>query len=355
MLLVTLIILPLVIGCSSPEVTEEPALTEYWPTESWRTSTPEKQGMDAARLNQIVDYVNAENLPMHSVLVIRHGYIVLEEYWGIYKESIPHVCHSVTKSFTSALIGIAMKEGYIESLEQKMVEFFPERTIQNLDSWKQDITLEDMLTMRTGIEWDELSYSYTDPRNTYIECSRSNDMVQFVLDREMAAEPGQVWNYNTGVSHLLSAIILESTSYDTFDFATKFLFEPLGIKDAYWEHDRQGLTYGGSGLVLTPREMAKFGLLYLKNGAWNGEQIVPAEYVAASVRTYSSFSPEEGYGYHWLTFPALRTYAALGLYGQIIGVSPELDLVVVLTAGLPEGEGEEEYSQILYYIMEACE
>jgi len=101
--------------------------------------------------------------------------------------------------------------------------------------------------------------------------------------------------------------------------------------------------------------MAKFGLLYLKNGAWDGEQIVPIEYVAASVRTYSSFSPEEGYGYQWWTFPALGTYAASGLYGQIIGISPEDDLVVVFTAGLPEGEGEEEYSQMLYYIMEACE
>jgi len=260
----------------------------------------------------------------------------------------------VTKSFTSALIGIAMKEGYIESLEQKMVEFFPERTIQNLDSWKQDITLEDMLTMRAGIEWDESSYPYTDLRNTYIECSRSDDMVQFVLDREMAAKPGQIWNYNTGVSHLLSAIILEITGYDILDLANKFLFEPLGIKDAYWEHDRQGLTYGGSGLVLTPRDMAKFGLLYLENGTWDGEQIVPADYVAASIRTYSSFSPEEGYGYHWWTFPTHGTFAASGLYGQIIGVSPELDLVVVLTAELPESEGKEEYSQILYLVMEAC-
>jgi len=100
--------------------------------------------MNAAKLNEIVDYINTENLAMHSVLVIRNGYIVVEEYRGIYNKNIPHVCHSVTKSFTSALVGIAMKEGYIKGLERKMVDFFPDRTIQNLDSWKQDITLEDM-------------------------------------------------------------------------------------------------------------------------------------------------------------------------------------------------------------------
>jgi CubicO group peptidase (beta-lactamase class C family) len=198
-----------------------------------------------------------------------------------------------------------------------------------------------------------------DNPETDYQIESKSDFVQFVLDRPMAAEPGTRWNYSTGTSHLLSAIIHETTGYDTLDFANEFLFSPLGINDVVWLQDAQGIRFGGFGLSLTPRDMAKFGLLYLNNGMWDGKQVVPADCVAASVETHSSLSSIEGYGYQWWTFPALEGYGAVGLGGQFIGVFPEINTVVVFTAKLFEDiSGDwmaEHYYQILSeYIIESC-
>ena len=356
-ILIALLILPIVVGCSSPEETYTPVVPDYWPTDGWRISTPEEQGMDSETLNKGIEYINDVGLEVHSVIVIRHGYIVLEEYWGWYEQDRRHALASVTKSFTSALIGIAMKEGYIESLDQKMVDFFPERTIQNLDSRKEAITLEDMLTMTDGLDWPELEIPYDDDRNIAYQMAYEADPVQFVLDRPMADEPGTVLNYNTGTSHLLSAILFRTTGEDTLDFAIEHLFEPLGIGPVVlWTADAQGLHFGGFGLNLAPRDMAKFGLLYLQNGIWDGEQIVPADYVAASGESHFYFEPETGYGYQWWTAPELGFYFALGVGGQLISVFPEFDMVVVITAELDlESMTDHIYELISEYIIGACE
>ncbi len=243
------------------EEAARPETGAYWPTEGWRTSTPEEQGMDSAKLDQVIAYIedmDKGGLPVNSVLVVRHGYIVLEEYpQPDYDQDTAEDLRSVTKSFASTLIGIAIEEGFIDGTEQKMVDLFPDRDIKNLDSRKESVTLEHMLTMKAGLEWDEWKYAYSDPRNHYIQAISSEDPFQYVLDTPMATDPGVVWSYNGGTSHLLSFLVTEATGQDTHDFAKEFLFEPLGITQSRWNRDQNGIPYGGGGLYLTPRDMAK--------------------------------------------------------------------------------------------------
>jgi len=268
-----------------------------------------------------------------------------------------HVVHSITKSFVSALIGIAIREGHIEGKDQKMIDLFPDRTIQNLDERKEKITLEHLLTMKSGMEWDEWKYAYSDPRNHYIQAINSEDPFQYVLDTPMATDPGVTWSYNGGTSHLMSFLVTEATGQDTHDFAKKYLFEPLGITESEWNRDRHGICYGGGNLYLDPRDMAKFGYLYLNGGRWENEQIVPADFVAESVKTHHFFSQSSGYGYQsWWTYPQQGVYRAAGLDGQRIYVAPDLDLVVVITSYIPESNDPEKWlgGMMFQYIVPSC-
>ncbi len=329
----------------------------YWPR-----STPEAQDMDPATLNGLTTFISQNNLDMEAVIVVRHGNIVLETYPDAeYDKHDMHIANSVTKSFVSALIGIAIQQGYIAGVDVKMTELFPDRTIANMDTWKAAITLDDILTMRPGMAWDEWAYPYTDCQNDYVNALWcQDDPVQHVLDLPMTGVPGTVWNYNGGTSHLLSALIATfSDTNDTLDFAREFLFEPMGITESDWEYDGNDIIrQGGGGLWLKPRDMAKFGYLYLSSGVWEGEQIVPAAFVADSVRTHSypyggtSF----GYGYQsWWTYPQAGVYYAAGLNGQKIYVVPDLDLVVVFTAYLPDGTDDVQTDMLFDYIIAACD
>ncbi len=357
-ILIALVILSLAAGCAGSTETAAPETGAYWPTEGWRTSTPEEQGMDSTELEEMMEYIDQQGLAIDSVVVVRNGYIVFEEYPGfLYDQDMPHVVHSVTKSFVSALIGIAIREGYIEGKEQKFVDLFPDRTIKNLDSRKESITLEHLLTMSVGLEWNEWKYAYSDPQNHYMKAIRSDDPVQYVLDVPMMEDPGVRWNYNGGTSHLMSALVAEATGYDTLDFAREFLFAPLGITEVRWDSDRHGIRYGGGGLYLTPRDMAKFGHLYLNNGTWDGKQIVPADFVAEASKTHYTVDAYTGYGYQsWWTCLGTEVYYAAGLYGQRIDIVPDLDLVVVFTANIQGPDPEPRMRHMLFdYIMAACE
>jgi len=313
---------------------------EYWPTEGWRTSTPEEQGMDRATLDKLMACIDEHDVPIDSILVVSHSYLVLEEYGGyLYDEDMPRALQGVSRGFVSALIGIAIREGFIDSLEQKMVDFFPEKTIQNLDSRKQNITLKHMLTMSTGLEWNEMEGDpnpYQDPESNIRQTWGSNDPIQFVLDLPMATEPGVEYNYNWGSLLVLSAIIEKATGYDTADFAREFLFEPLGISEVYWERHRNGTIDSGQGLEPNPRDVAKFGYLYLRKGIWDGEEIVPADYIAESLRPHY-FAPKAPVadGYQWCVGPD-GDFFNVSHRGQFLIVSPELDMVLVINSGLGE-------------------
>lgn len=272
------------------------------------------------------DYVEQENLDMHGLLIVRHGYIVTEAYFYPYRQRDRHNIYSCTKSFTSALVGIAIGQGHIDSLDHKVLDFFPEYTVAHDDAQKQAMTLEHLLTMTSGLDWPEFSEPYSSLRNILMQMLRRGNWVRFVLDRPMAAEPGTTFNYNTGASHLLSAIMKKTTGMNTSSFARKHLFDPLGISTVFWRSDPGGVTFGGGGIWMRPRDMAKLGHLYLESGVWDGQQVVPAEWIEASVA-----APH--YGYQWWILPD-GAYAALGYKGQRIFVMPHLDMVVVFTGAL---------------------
>jgi CubicO group peptidase (beta-lactamase class C family) len=308
----------------TPPPTSAPASRDYWPTKAWRVSTPEQQGMDAQPLAQMVEAIQKQNLKVDSVLVIRHGYIVSENYFTGEQDD-PHVLYSCTKSFVSALVGIAIAQGNIKGVDQPVLSFFPERTFAQDDARKQAMTLDNLLTMTSGLDWTE-----GDP--AIMQLIRSTDWVQFMLDKPMVAEPGRRFNYCSGCSFILSAIVQETTGTSTLDFAKANLFGPLGIVNPRWETGSSGIVNGGWGLWLTSRDMAKLGYLYLNGGMWDGRQVVPADWVETSVQKHITTGERLDYGYQWWVYPALDAYTARGRGGQLIFVIPRLDMVIVFTA-----------------------
>lgn len=331
-LLVFLVVLLAAAGCvEEPESGTESGTEQatYWPTDSWQTSTPELQGMDSEKLGEVLDYIQEEDINIHSLLIIRNGYIVTDAYFYPFAEGSIHDTASVTKSFTSTLIGIAISEGYISDVEQPVLGFFPERTVENVDANKESMTLEDLLTMRSGFE------CVNDPfEATLSQMRESPDWIQFTLDLPMAEEPGTRFVYCSSNSHLLSGIIRETTGMSEQDYANESLFEPLGISNVSWPTDPQGNNHGWGDLRLTPYDMAKLGYLYLNEGAWEGKQVVPAEWVAVSTQKHVSLEEEEGYGYQWWVSGSLPgLYEANGRGGQRIIIWPGKNIILVTTGG----------------------
>jgi CubicO group peptidase (beta-lactamase class C family) len=315
-------------GCSGAPAaapTPVPSSGVYWPTQGWRTAQPEAQGMDAQKLDEMQTAIQRQHLDLHSLLIVHNGYLVSETYFGAYQAGTPHELYSCTKSFVSTLVGIALDQGKIDRTDHALVDFFSNRIIANLDARKQAITLDDVLTMRSGLDWQE-----GDP--AYRELYNSRDWVQNMLDRPMAAAPGSQFNYCSGCSHLLSAVVQQATGMNPRAFAEQKLFKPLGISNFTWETDSAGLPIGGWGLQLTPRDMAKLGYLFLHGGQWDGKQIVSNAWVENATRKHTPGDGSLGYGYQWWTYPSLEAYTALGRYGQTIFVIPRLDLVIVTTA-----------------------
>ena len=324
------VVLLLPVGCAGWGPASE--ASPYWPTDAWRTSTPEEQGMDSERLADMLAAIGVHNYNIDAVLVVRNGYLVAEAYLNPHGPDGKHKVYSCTKSVISALVGIAIDRGYIEGVDQPVLSFFPDRTAANLDARKEAMTLEHLLTMSTGLDCrDSYLYRWQGLR----EMEGSEDWVQHVLDLPMVAEPGARFEYCNGASFLLSAIVQEATGKNANLFAREHLFPPLGISDARWLSGLQGITIGWSDLYLRPRDMAKIGYLYLNGGRWEGQQVVPAAWVEASTRKHIAATLQDGYGYQWWTTDN-GVYMALGYAGQFIFVVPEVNMVVVFVSALPE-------------------
>lgn len=340
-------------GCASPAATTAPpntpasilANSPYWPTENWRTSSPAEQGIDPQNLDDMLADITAQRLNLHSLLVVRHGYLVSETYFGSYGQDTRGEIYSVTKSFVSTLVGIAIDQGAIQGTGQRVLDFFPGRNFANPSEAKDGMTLDDVLTMRTGLDWEEGDPAY---RSLYM----SPDWTAFMLDKPLVQPPGSQFNYCSGCSHLLNAILYQATGVNPREFAEVNLFEPLGIKNASWDTGSQGIPIGGWGLQITPRDIAKLGYLYLHEGNWDGKQVVSADWIKYATLTHTATdSANLGYGYQWWTVPDLGGYAALGLYGQTIIVAPGSDLVVVTTAEVPSHD--EIFQLVENYILPA--
>jgi len=334
-----------------------------WPTRTWPESTPKAEGMDPAPLDAFDRELAAgKSGYVDSMLVIRHGKVVYEKTYdhakdyarlfegkgapGIYNYYDPgwhpyykgtrlHTMQSVSKSVTSALIGIAIRRGEIPGVDVGVMPYFADFKIPP-DLRRDRMKLRDVLTMTAGIRWDEESTEYTDPANNCAVMEGKEDWVRYVLEQPMAQEPGKVFVYNSGATELLSYLLWKATGKQADDYAKQHLFGPLGI-DFYWKRTPRGLADTEGGLYLAPRDLAKIGYLYLKDGVWDGKRILPEGWVAASTRA-STRTPDGSYsyGYQWWIMPGQGAgshdaYAGWGYGGQLLIVVPDLELLAVFT------------------------
>jgi CubicO group peptidase (beta-lactamase class C family) len=290
---------------------------------SWTFSTPEEQGMTSAPLAAAASTLSA--LPyLSSFLVLRHDAVVYEEYFNGSKVDDSNNVHSASKSILAAVAGIAVGKGHIakgDALSDLLPGYFD--TIG--DPAKRAISVENLLTMTAGFAWEE--------DTSESELEGEADWVQAILELPLSDAPGSTFNYSTSQSHLLSAVISEASGTSLCDYAHTNLLGPLGITAEHWGRDPQGYFSGGYNLYLTPRELAKFGLLFLHKGRWNGQELVPESWVADSVLWQQDTGDGWGYGYQWwLTQMAGHdVQVAWGFGGQLVYVIPSLDLVAVMT------------------------
>ena len=307
--------------------------------EEWRTSTPEEQGIDSGPLIAMLQDIQEQDLRIDSVLIVRNGYLVMEAYFPPYEREHRHIIYSATKGISALLVGLAIEDGLIRDEKAKVLELLLREAeeVENLDDRKRQLALEDLLTMTDGLEWQDWPYGIREVGD-FSRLLASSDGVRYILDKPMVHEPGTHFNYNSGSSHLLAAIVQEVSGKTALEYANERLFHPLGIYDAGWSA-YQGINNGGSELFLRPREMAKVGYLVLNGGRWGGKQVFPAEWVEAAIEPHIETDVEfmkEEYGYQWYakTFAGHRVHSAEGLGGNFTFVVPDLDLVVVFAGGL---------------------
>ena len=265
-----------------------------------------------------------------------------DEKWGLRKDgavfgpTTKHDVRSITKSVVSLLYGIALDEGKVPSVDQPLVASFPEYADLASDPQRRRMTVGHALTMTLGTEWDE-DRPYSDPLNSEIAMDRAADSYRYVLDRPFVAEPGERWNYNGGTATLLARMIARGTATDLTAYAEQRLFAPLGIEDFEWVKGYYGEPVAASGLRLRPRDLAKIGQLVLTGGRWDGAQIVPADWLAQSHQPRAEVPAyETQYGYLWWLDEldgGRKVIEGAGNGGQELPIVPDLDLVLVVTAG----------------------
>ena len=281
---------------------------------------------------------------IHSLLIYKDETLVVEKYFRGYDREDLHVCYSVTKSVTSALIGIAIDKGYLNRVDGKILDFFPGYTnIHNGSDRKNNITLHDVLSMSAGFRWDEFTLPYTDPNNYVRLLIDSQDWIKYVLDLEVIYEPGTIFTYNSGCSTLLGGVIYNVTNVKADLFCSSNIFDSLGITGWEWEYGPGGVVNTFGGLKLRPVDMLKFGRLFLQKGKLNGEQIISESWVNNSTAAKIDINNYYEYAYQWWRYKDASTTAQVlhvndvfyadGWGGQFIWVVPHLNMVVVTTGG----------------------
>jgi len=363
------ILLAPMVGLLAGEPLTALGLDTLWPTKGWVTATPSSVGLDEKALDGLDKDLAAGKFSLvDSFTVFRCGKKVYErtyshDYAKIYgkqaKEKGPlnarltgrynyfdpdwhpyyhgtdmHTMQSVSKTVTSVIIGVAMTRGdFKASVDTPVLKYFDVAKVKNVDDRKRRMTLHDALTMTAGLEWIE-DVPYDDPRSDSSLMEATDDWVQYVIDKPMAAEPGKVFNYSSGVSELLAFIFKKETGQDIDDYGKKYLFAPLGIKH-HWKRTYMGVIDTEGGLYLKGSDLAKIGYLYLQDGLWDGKQIVSKEWVKESLKGYIDAEGDYKYGYKWWllkrTDSAGYVWMARGFGGQRIMVFPEEGVIVTFT------------------------
>jgi len=319
----------------------------YQPVEmdDWENSTPAEQGLDPDLVLTL--YSEADSLSnIYSLLIVKNNYLVAERYFNNTTVSNSFKIASVTKSYVSALTGIAIRENILSDLDQKMVAFFPEYDWESMDPRKSDITIRQILQMRSGYPWEEFDGYYDELWSSY------NNWLPLVLEFPLTNEPGTQFGYSNLTSHIMGIIISRAAKTTLLDFANTYLCDPLNINLILWNHDALGYYYGSGDMYFTSRDLAKFGNLYLNNGSYNSTQIIPGEWITESLKEYStnlynnqlgSYFRDIGYGYLWWSAKAGK-YSfnfAWGHGGQSIIIIQDWDMVIVTTANPLDHESGE--------------
>ncbi|MCA9734314.1 MAG: serine hydrolase [Deferribacteres bacterium] len=347
----TLLIAGFLCGCKEDNPVSPPLYTYTIPEQiddGWATASLADVGLQEETVEEgIIRIQFGLYKGVHSVLIVKDGKLVLEEYFsGVnadgysthFDRTMPHLLASDTKSITSALVGIAIDQHYIASVDEHVLPYFPQYNDVHTEQ-KDHLTLEHFLTMSAGLQFDEWSYPYSDDRNDHVAMNQSSDPVHFALALPMEAEPGTRFTYNSGLPITLGKIVEKASLMPLDEFAETYLFTPLGISDYSWWRYPNGTFQAGGGLDMLPRDMAKFGYLYLNNGMWQGEQIISREWIEQSVQNHIAIDSYWNYGYLWwlrtyeIDSRNYASYTARGWGGQYIHVFPDLNMVVVFTGG----------------------
>lgn len=302
----------------------------------WRISALDAQGIDSAVLAEGLAQL-AESPTRRSLILMRNGFIVYEQYFNGSSRSDSNNVASVSKSFLSALVGIALNEGFMLTVDDHVADYLPAYFAAAEDARLKDLRLRHLLTMTHGLAWRE--------NESQRLLNRSSDWVADILSLPVSSEPGALFHYSTGASHVLSAALTEATGMSTCEFAHHYLLEPLGIEAEFWGVDPKGYFTGGHSVSMTAREVARFGQLFLDEGNWQGEQLIPGWWVVASTTPQVDIGNNyAGYGYYWWLnrIGTYDMYSALGAGGQILHVIPALEFVMVTTHGF--GGNPRDYS-----------
>ena len=361
------------------------------PTQSWPTGTPQSVGLNAAVLDSVDSEITAGRYGyVDRMVVIRRGRLVYDKsykhdydkaygdsarvrgplnghdltssynyynpWWHpTYRRGDLHTLQSVTKTITSVVIGTAVTRGDFPSIDRPALSFFDSGTVANVDDRKRRMTVRHLISMTAGLDWNE-GLPYTDPRNTAIGLEHSYDWVKYTIDRPMAREPGETFNYNSGATELLAHIFRRATGADIEEYAARHLFAPLGIERWFWKRTPAGLIDTEGGLYLEARDLAKIWYLFLKNGEWDEKRILSPEWIKESIAPMVSTGPAPTaarYGLAWWLYPDprdanKRLWGGSGFGGQIPVAFPEDDMVIVFNAwNILPGRGGLPFRQVI--------
>jgi CubicO group peptidase (beta-lactamase class C family) len=298
-------------------------------------SSPERQGISSAAILSFIDRADSQIDAMHSFMLVRHGHVVAEAWWSPYDSATPHMLYSLSKSFTSTAVGLAIAAGKL-SLDDQVLKFFPEDAPPNPSANLQAMRIRDLLRMNTGQAREAALWPWSDVPDSNVH---PVPWTRTFLAESVPFKPGSRFLYNSPGTYMLSAIVQKVTGQTVLEYLRPRLFEPLGIAHPVWFTSPQGVTIGAFGLLVRTEDIAKFGQLYLQKGMWHGRQLIPASWVAAAtaMQTSNGSSPEsdwdQGYGYQfWRS--RHNSFRGDGAFGQYCLVLPEMDAVIVITSGV---------------------
>jgi len=339
-----LFLLVVLISCSSEE--EAPQGTHSYTyqipdqiNDGWQVSSLESEGINQTGLEDMINYIynHGLNQSVKDIIIVKNGKLVFEEYFGTTtRETLVHL-QSATKSLTSVIFGIAIDQLHVGSVDESVYSYFPEY-LDSVDSPKNEILLHHMLTMTPGLEWNETSTSLFSGENDNIAGHQSGDYIGHLLGKNLVAEPGSTWNYNSGCAMVLAGIIKKATGFHIDEFGEEYLFDPLGIEDYRWEYQQDGLPIAMGGFWMKPRAMAKIGELFLRGGVWDEKRILSDTWIRASFTEHKTVNDDWDYGYQWWAGQANssigesfenKIWYAHGYGGQMIIVIQESKVVIV--------------------------